>query len=111
MSSNISSASAVLILSVIAASVVVSEKTKYSRQASIIVDTLNTDLLSQSTSGLMGELTAGIVKDTDKSEEEKKAAEMWCSKEKLNEDMLTPDSSAVMLDGKKIKCRHYTFKE
>ena len=33
MSSNISSASAVLILSVIAASVVVSEKTKYSRQA------------------------------------------------------------------------------
>ena len=38
-----------------------------------------------------------------------KPAEMWCSSEKLTEDMLTPQSADVMAGGKKIKSKHYTF--
>ena len=38
-----------------------------------------------------------------------KPAEMWCSSEKLTEDMLTPQSADVKAKGKKIKSKYYTF--
>ena len=172
-------ASVVFTLTLLGASFVLKDSSKYREQATQIETQVSTHIVSEGAAGGMEMIAAGVAELTGEnkmSDEEKKAAEekaaareerknelysdyfvfgnvennrcdvdagiafrwgdsfylrkgigknksynwamyvddgepeeIWCSSEKLTEDMLTPGSSAVMLDGKKIKSKHYTF--